>query len=95
MKKTAIILVASTFSLALLGLTGCSDEAKEKWKEAGSAAVDATKETAEDVKEGSKELYEKAKEETKELTAKAKEAMAGDDKPAADTEKTEPATTTN
>lgn len=43
-------------------MAGCSDEAKEKWKEAGSAAVDATKETAEDVKEGSKELYEKAKE---------------------------------
>ena len=75
MKKITTVLTATAFGLALVGLAGCSDEAKDKWKEAGSAAVDATKETAEDVKEGSKELYEKAKEGTKELTEKAKEVM--------------------
>ena len=75
MKKTVTTLAAATFAIALLGVAGCSDEAKEKWKEAGSAAVDATKETAEDVKEGSKELYEKTKEGTKKIATKAKEVI--------------------
>ncbi len=94
MKKITTVLTATAFGLALVGLAGCSDEAKEKWKEAGSAAVDATKETAEDVKEGSKELYNKAKEGTKELAEKAKKVIHEADATDPDTGEVK-ATTTN
>lgn len=72
MKKITTILAATAFALVL---AGCSDETKEKWKQAGSAAVDATKETAEDVKEGSKELASDLKEGTHKMTEKAKEII--------------------
>ncbi len=58
-------------ALAVL-IAGCSDEAQQKWGEAGEAVKEATVETAQDVKEGTESLVQKAKEETAELTEKAR-----------------------
>ena len=75
MNKIVTVVLAATLGLSLLGMSGCSDESKEKWKAAGSAAVDATKETAKDVKAGAKTLAEKAKEGAHKAAEKAKEVI--------------------
>jgi len=61
MKKMSIILFSLVFGLSLLGMSGCSDESQEKWKEAGKATGDAVKETAHEAKEGVKNAVKNAK----------------------------------
>ncbi len=56
-------------------LTGCSDEAQEKWSEAGRAVKEAGEETAKDVKEGASDLVDKAKAGAEALEQKAQEVI--------------------
>ncbi len=73
MKKIVHLMGAGLVALSLAGLGGCSDEAKQKWKETGQVAKEAVKQTAHDTKEATKELAEKAKEKSKVVMAEVKE----------------------
>ena len=55
------ILIAATFAVLSLGISGCSEDTQQKWEKAGEAVSDAAKDTAKEAQKEAKKVIENAK----------------------------------